>query len=89
MREPIEYLGNVNSFTTREELYNIGKQMQNDAYNEAIVDAINNASVGMKKKSNYGKYRKWQKVREDEVDLFQYEVQYFINKEPILKLLKS
>lgn len=40
MKEPIEYLRNVNSFTTREELYNIGRQMQNDAYNEAINDVV-------------------------------------------------
>ena len=39
MKEPIEYLGNVNSFTTREELYNIGKQMQIDAWNEALEEA--------------------------------------------------
>lgn len=36
MKEPIEYLGNVNSLTTREELYRIGKQMQIDAYCEGI-----------------------------------------------------
>ena len=36
MKEPIEYLGHVNSLTTREELYDIGKQMQIDAYNEVI-----------------------------------------------------
>ena len=39
MKEPIEYLGNVNSLTTREELYNIGKQMQIDAWNEALEEA--------------------------------------------------
>ena len=38
MKEPIEYLGNVSCLTTREELYNIGKQIQTDAYNEAIRD---------------------------------------------------
>lgn len=45
MKEPIEYLGNVNSFTTREELYNIGKQMQIEAYNEAINDALENVEI--------------------------------------------
>jgi len=43
IKEPIEYLGHVNCFTTREELYNIGRQMQIDAYNEAINDAAKNA----------------------------------------------
>lgn len=43
----------------------------------------------MKKKSNYGKSRKWQKVKEDEVDLFAYEVMYFVDKNSILNCLKD
>ena len=31
MKKPIEYLGNVTSFTTREELYEIGRQIQVDS----------------------------------------------------------
>lgn len=38
----------------------------------------------MKKKSQYGKYRKWQKVKEDEVNLFDYEVQYSVDRDSIL-----
>lgn len=45
MKEPIEYLGHINSFTTREELYEIGKQMQIDAWNEAIKIALENATA--------------------------------------------
>ena len=45
MKEPIEYLGNVNSFTTREELYRIGKQMQIDSYNQALVDSVTNVRM--------------------------------------------
>jgi hypothetical protein len=45
MKEPEEYLKEVNSFTTREELYNIGAQMQLEAYNEALLDAIKNVKL--------------------------------------------
>jgi len=38
MKEPIEYLKHVTSFTTRKELYEIGKQIQIDAYNKALDD---------------------------------------------------
>lgn len=55
----------------------------------ALEVAAEKAEIGMKKKSQYGKYRKWQKVRRDEeVDLFTYEVQYFVDKESILNSLK-
>lgn len=54
----------------------------------ALEIAAEKAEIGMKKKSHHGKYRKWQKVKEDEVDLFSYEVQYFVNKESILNCLK-
>ena len=36
MKKPIEYLGNVTAFTTREELYKIGRQIQEDAINKAL-----------------------------------------------------
>ena len=36
MKTPEEYLGKVNSLTLRSELYEIGVQMQKDAWNEAI-----------------------------------------------------
>lgn len=45
MKEPIEYLEKVNAFTTRKELYDIGKQIQIDAYNQAVDDCIKNAEV--------------------------------------------
>ena len=46
--------------------------------------AAEKAKIDMKKKSNYGKSRKWQKVKEDEVDLFAYEVMYFVDTNSIL-----
>lgn len=40
MKKAEDYLEHVTAFTTREELYNIGRQMQIDAYNQAIEDSI-------------------------------------------------
>ena len=57
-----------------------------DEMNEYIIKSWNSVidKIDMKKKSNYGKSRKWQKVKEDEVDLFAYEVMYFVDKNSIL-----
>ena len=33
--------------------------------------------------------RKWQNVKEEEVDLFAYEVMYFVDKNSILNCLKD
>lgn len=41
MKPAEEYLKNVTALTTREKLYEIGKQIQIDAYNEALEDAAN------------------------------------------------
>lgn len=54
----------------------------------ALKIAAEKAQIGMKKKSNYGTHRKWQKVKEEEVDLFAYEVQHFVDKQSILNCLK-
>lgn len=51
--------------------------------------AAEKAKIDMKKKSNYGKSRKWQNVKEEEVDLFAYEVMYFVDKNSILNCLKD
>lgn len=45
LKTPEEYLSKVNSLTTRKELYEIGRQMQIDAYNTAIDDAVENAKM--------------------------------------------
>lgn len=57
---------------------------------EVLKIAAEKAKIEMKKKSHYGKYRKWQnvKIEEEEVDLSDYTVQYFVNKESILNCLK-
>ena len=49
--------------------------------------AANEAKVESKKKSQFGKSRKWQKVKDDEgVDLFSYEMQFFVNKQSITNI---
>ena len=45
MEKAEKYLKEVNSLTTREELYKIGTQMQIDAYNQALEDAAENAEL--------------------------------------------
>ena len=42
------------------------------------------AIVKVQKKSQYGKYRKWQNVRDNETDLFEYTVMYTVDKDSIL-----
>ena len=51
---------------------------------ELLEIVAEKVEIGMKKKSNYGTHRKWQNVKEDEVDLFDYQVQYFVDKDSIL-----
>ena len=45
MERAEKYLKEVNSLTTREELYKIGTQMQIDAYNQALEDAAKSATT--------------------------------------------
>ncbi len=54
---------------------------------ELLEIVAEKADIGMKKKSNYGTHRKWQNVKEDEVDLFDYQVQYFVDKDSILNVV--
>jgi hypothetical protein len=52
---------------------------------EAALKAASEVYIKVEKKSQYGKYRKWQKVKEgEEVDLFNYQMQYSQDKESIL-----
>ena len=45
MKKAKDYLGNVNTFTTREELYNIGRQIQEDAIRETVKECSKNISI--------------------------------------------
>lgn len=60
-----------------------------EAVRRALELAAENANIGIKKRSQYGKYRKWQKVKEEEVDLLDYEVQYSVDKESILNTINQ
>lgn len=66
-----------------------GEAQAKEAYNQAIRDAANSAIIKGKKKSVHSKKPRWKNIEEnEEVDLFSYEVQYSVNKQSILKLLK-
>lgn len=46
---------------------------------------LENVKIKGKKKSQFGKSRKWQNIKEnEEVDLFSYEVQYLVGKDSII-----
>lgn len=54
---------------------------------EALRDAAEKSVLKLRKKSQYGKYRKWQKVKdEEEIDLFSYEVEYSVDKDSIINI---
>lgn len=57
---------------------------------EVLKLAAEKAKITAKKKSVYGKHRKWQNVKDgEEVDLFAYEMQYFVDKNSILNLIEE
>jgi predicted aldo/keto reductase-like oxidoreductase len=56
-----------------------------EACRQTLELATKNACVDVKKRSQFGKYKKWQNVKEgEEVDLFSYEMQCFVDKNSIL-----
>jgi len=50
--------------------------------------AAKKAEIKVQKKSMYGKNRKWQNVKEMEIDLFDWEIQHSVDKSSILNILK-
>lgn len=89
MKKAEEYIKDIPTFTDtggygKEYVIEAIKQAQLDAIEETVKLCSETADITMKKKSHYGKYRKWQKVKEDEVDLFNYEVMYSVDKQSIL-----
>lgn len=57
---------------------------------EVLKLAAERAKLSVKKKSVHGKYRKWQNTKEDEeVDLFSYDMQYFVDKDSILNIINE
>lgn len=56
---------------------------------ELLEIVMEKAVTKTEKKSQYGKYRKWQKVKEgEEFDLFQYEMKCSVDKDSILNAVK-
>jgi hypothetical protein len=61
------------------------KEAMKEACRQTLELTTKNACVDVKKRSQFGKYRKWQNVKEgEEVDLFSYEMQCFVDKNSIL-----
>jgi len=74
----------------RDTLLEIIKKIQIDTIKETCQACADNAIVDSKKKSQYGKHRKWQKVREgEEVDLFSYQMMWFVDKSSILSVAEK
>ena len=52
---------------------------------EAALEAASKVHIKVQKKSQHGKYKKWQTVKEgEEVDLFKYDMHYSADKKSIL-----
>ena len=52
---------------------------------EAALEAASEVYIKVQKKSQHGKYRKWQTVKEgEEVDLFNFDMHYSADKKSIL-----
>ena len=75
--------------------YDISMQMIKEicikACKETLELATKNAKINIKKKSQFGKYRKWRKVKEtgESIDLLSYEVQYYVDKDSIIKTINQ
>ena len=64
------------------------KSMEEYAYlkcKELLKIVAKKAEIKVEKKSYYGKYRKWQKVKDDEAfDMFDYETKFSVDKDSII-----
>jgi len=64
------------------------KEAMKEACRQTLELAAARASIEGKKKSQHGKYRKWQKLKgTEEVDLFSYDIQYSVDKQSILNTI--
>lgn len=81
-KELFDKMLSENEETTSTEMMIEFAKLHCEAQLEAILE---NAKLDVKKKSQFGKSRKWQKVKDnEEVDLFSYEMQYFVDKNSII-----
>lgn len=88
----------TSSLTKKEQKTYFDSMISHSGYIKAMEEyadyvlsiAAKKAEIEVKKKSNYGTHRKWQKVKDDEEwDLFDYEVMYSVKKDSILNCLKD
>ena len=79
LKDVESYLSKVNSLTLRKDLYEIGKQMQKDAWNAALDGAIENASVTYIDLTNGEEFDYTDVISDDDVSAI-------VSDESILKL---
>ncbi len=83
----IKFYGTDDSRSYDKDVVHILKEYAEQEVKKHLEIAANEAKVEPKKKSQFGKSRKWQKVKYDEgVDLFSYEMQFFVNKQSITNI---
>lgn len=96
LKNPEEYLANIGSITiglisyyNTDDVLKVIKEVQIDAYNQALEDAANHAEIAVYKLSKYSKKPRWKRLKYlEEVDLFSYDTQSKVDKQSILKLKK-
>ena len=61
-----------------------------EACKQTLELAAENVQVDMMKKSQYGKYRKWQKTKKgEEVDMFSYDLKWIVDKQSIINTINQ
>lgn len=78
MKKAEEYLKEVNSFTTRKRLYEIGKQMQIDAIYTAVKRCAKNAKLTL-----LAQNKAFLKENHITKDIDGYQIELFVNKNSI------
>lgn len=69
----------------KKEIIKISKQYTKLKCQELLQIVSEKAVIKIEKKSQYGKYRKWQKIKDnEEFDLFDYEMKSSVDKNSIL-----
>lgn len=76
------------TFINKEQL-NLVISAMKEACEKCIDICAEESKIKLKKKSSYGKYRKWMNVKDGEdVDLFSYECMTSVDKQSILNVKK-
>lgn len=78
-------LENYYESNNHSDLISVMKEYAEIKCKELLEIVAEKAKIKVEKKSQYGKYRKWQKVKDDEeFDLFDYEMRNSVDKNSIL-----